>query len=237
MKTCTWCAGRREEPVSWHEVFGIEREHPLCFACRNRLSAVSEPICNLCGRTLNDLDAGYVKENTCFDCVRWEEGGWSQVLVKNRSLFRYNEFLQASMARFKYRGDAEMAKGWEPEWRDLYRKEFSGCVAVPVPLSRERLMARGFNQSVILAELLPAECVHGLKRIVHEEKQSKKTREERLDLTEAVFAYAGEREQIEGKRAVIVDDVYTTGTTVRRAANCLLAAGAKSVCSMTVARG
>lgn len=238
MDHCVWCDAELASRVSWHEIFGLVKRDMLCAACRNGLASLPEPLCTICGRTLLDLDESFRHDgDLCYDCFRWESGGWRGVLLQNRSLYRYNDFLQKVIAHFKYRGDVAMVSGFEKDWVRLYEKHFSGKVVVPIPLSKERLYERGFNQAFELARLLPAKICTGLSRVVHEQKQSKKTRDQRLYLERPVFRLSESSSEMKGKDVVLVDDIYTTGATVRQAAKVLLDGGAASVASMTLARG
>lgn len=238
MAHCLWCDGEIIDSVSWHEVFGISKKQSLCRTCRNRLEVLAGPLCRICGRPLDQLDASFRSDDLCHDCIRWENSEWSGVLVKNRSLYGYNAFLKEIIARFKFRGDAIMVKGFQAEWGELYKSEFSGKDIVPVPLSSVRLYERGFNQALELASLLPATLYEALERTVHEQKQSKKSRAERIHHDDSpIFRCNGLLEEVKGLDIVIVDDIYTTGATVRRAAKVLLEGGAVSVSSITVARG
>jgi competence protein ComFC len=156
------------------------------------------------------------------------------VLQKNYSLYVYNDFMADAIARFKYRGDYAIAKIFSEKLKRIFQQvEYD--MLVPIPLSEERLYERGFNQAESLAKEAGAETFHLLNRI-HSEKQSKKSRQERIRLPE-VFHLSPSAPPIEGKRILLIDDVYTTGSTLRHAAFILLQAGAKSVQSVTLARG
>lgn len=237
MSHCLWCDEEIIHVVSWREVFGIPHSQVLCGACFDGLERLSGTLCRICGRSFEELDPSFQKEDLCYDCLRWEESEWRGVLIKNRSLFHYNEFLKDTIARFKFRGDVVMAKGFQTAFTDLYCNEFSGKIVVPIPLSAERLYERGFNQALELARLLPAAVCEALERTGNKTKQSKKTRAERIQYDTPIFQCNHLMTDIEGKNVVIVDDIYTTGATVRHAANALLDGGAASVCSITVARG
>ncbi|MFD1639486.1 ComF family protein [Evansella tamaricis] len=71
-----------------------------------------------------------------------------------------------------------------------------------------------------------------------EQKQSKRGREERIASLEGAFQLAelAGGGCLKGKRVLIVDDIYTTGATIRSAAGVLYAGGAAEVCAVTVAR-
>ena len=104
---------------------------------------------------------------------------------------------------------------------------------VPIPLSPERLQERGFNQAEALIVEAGLQSANLLKR-THSEKQSKKSRSDRIHVPQ-VFSL--EPTTLEGKRILLVDDIYTTGSTLRHAAKILVENGAASVSSITIARG
>src|SRR5699024_2348874 len=100
------------------------------------------------------------------------------------------------------------------------------CVVVPIPLSNERMCSRAFNQADMLATFLPAEKEYVLTR-TNTEKQSKKTRIERLTSTNPFKIK---------KPVILVDDIYTTGTTLRHAAIILKSNGCPEVYAYTLIR-
>lgn len=234
---CLWCDETISEVVSWHEVFGFGKKELICPSCRHGLERLTEPFCKICGRSLEALDETFRKGDLCYDCVRWEESEFAHLLIKNRSLYHYNAFLKDVISQYKFRGDVAMVEGFRHEWEQLFHKEFQGKRLVPIPLSKERLYERGFNQAAELTALLPTACCEVLERPLHEQKQSKKSREERLHFHEGVFRLASNSSMIKGEEVVLVDDIYTTGATLRQAAKVLLAGGAASVSAMTLARG
>ncbi|WP_311921608.1 ComF family protein [Heyndrickxia sporothermodurans] len=137
------------------------------------------------------------------------------------------------LARFKYRGDYILAKIFSQKIQKELEK-ISYDAIVPIPLSNERLLERGFNQSTALATEANINVANLLTR-VHTEKQSKKSRQERIHLQQ-VFNRRDDV-KLEGENILLIDDIYTTGSTLRHAAKILKEAGAKSVTSITIARG
>ncbi|WP_319805544.1 ComF family protein [Cytobacillus firmus] len=104
---------------------------------------------------------------------------------------------------------------------------------VPIPLSPERLYERGFNQSAALIHESGYTAIELLQR-VHSEKQSKKSRQERIHHNQVFKPLNAD---IENKVILLIDDIYTTGSTLYHAAKVLKASGAASVSSFTLARG
>ncbi|WP_237739228.1 ComF family protein [Bacillus xiamenensis] len=117
----------------------------------------------------------------------------------------------------------------------MFKRSFSikEPVLVPIPLSKERLKERGFNQSVMLASMIGGPIFQPLIK-VHQRKQSKKSKNDRLN-QKGLFQLK-QPDPIVLKDVILVDDIYTTGATVYHAARILKDAGAKSVSSFTLIR-
>lgn len=135
------------------------------------------------------------------------------------------------IARFKYRGDYELGRLFARELKKVASKT---DMIIPVPLSEERLSERGFNQARALGEMAGLSVKEGLVRM-HSEKQAKKNRRERIE-RQQVFALHPDAPAFEGQTVLLIDDIYTTGTTLRQAALLLKEAGATRVKSVTIAR-
>ncbi|MGE6379101.1 ComF family protein [Peribacillus muralis] len=153
-------------------------------------------------------------------------------MSKNISLFHYNEHLKGIIAKYKYRGDCALAEIFVPYMREIL-EDMEYDLITCIPLSDERLRERGFNQAQALADLLGLRTVELLTRI-DTEKQSKKSRHERMTLPQ-VFQVA-KKDVLRNQSILVIDDIYTTGTTLRQAAKALKKAGAKAVSSITLSR-
>jgi competence protein ComFC len=229
---CLLCDAEVGHETSWSSVFLRSSRTQVCQVCLNKLKLLEGELCGLCSRV---LEHGYREGRVCYDCVRWEnDPAWQGLLSFNASIYHYNDFLKEVIARFKYRGNYALAMAFSTQ----LRQKILGAEAdllVPVPLSEERLYERGFNQSEALIAAAGGKPVHLLSR-VHGEKQSKKTRADRIHLPQVFQIIPDMVEPIQGKRIVLVDDIYTTGSTLRHAAKMLKSHGAESVCSVTLAR-
>jgi competence protein ComFC len=111
---------------------------------------------------------------------------------------------------------------------------------VPVPLHIRRLRERGFNQALLLVKELSKRAgipyqERVLRKIKDTPVQSTLKKRERSKNLKGAFQVQ-DQESIKGKAVVLVDDVYTTGATVNECSRALLAAGAKQVAVLTVAR-
>ncbi|WP_374120909.1 ComF family protein [Neobacillus sp. PS3-12] len=194
------------------------------------METVSGECCRMCCRPFSQMDEQFRHGDLCNDCVRWEaDSEWQGYLDQNVSLFQYNNFLKEVIARFKFRGDYVIAKAFAEQIKsELAKLEYD--FLVPIPLSEERLYERGFNQAEALLTIAGYTPTPLLTRI-HSEKQSKKSRNERIHVRQ-VFQVS---ESVSGK-ILLIDDIYTTGSTLRHAAKILKEAGAERIQSITLAR-
>ena len=223
---CLYCGAVSSSSFSWNTLF---EKNILCETCRAQLQPLVEPRCKKCCRMLSEQ----AFDSVCYDCIRWEnDPNWKGVLDCNLSLYQYNEHLKEIIARYKYRGDYALASLFAADIKKAV-SEVRVDLYVPIPLSKERLYERGFNQSEALLTMakLPASKILTRK---HSEKQSKKSRKARLEQSD-VFEVQ-EIEKIKDKHILLIDDIYTTGSTIRHAAKVLKNAGAKQIISLTIAR-
>src|SRR5690606_3050878 len=114
----------------------------------------------------------------------------------------------------------------------------AATLIVPVPLSRERLRERGFNQAALLAQALaglaqsPPCARELLLRTRDTPAQSRLPRGERLHHLRGVFSVPPQRvAEVAGRHVVLVDDIMTTGATLEAAAQALRRAGARHICA------
>ena len=117
----------------------------------------------------------------------------------------------------------------------------SDFILIPVPLDKKRLKWRGFNQAEEVGKELYkffnipliSDCLIKIKQNLPQIELSGKQREEN---TKGVFLVK-RKELIIGKKIVLVDDIYTTGSTMQECARVLKSAGAKEIIGMVIARG
>lgn len=230
---CLICHGVIQPPISWNSIFSEEKELHICPTCEGKFVKVEGEKCRICSRLFQFLEERFRHKDLCHDCVRWEKNlEWKGYLDSNHSVFLYNDFFKEVMATYKFRGDYVLAKIFAKSIKDLLRR-LNPDLLVPIPLSNERLYERGFNQAealVIESGFVPSNLITR----IHSEKQSKKSRTERIHIPQ-VFQI-GDYADIKGKEILLVDDIYTTGSTLRHAAKLLKESGAKRVQSLTLAR-
>ncbi len=218
--------------VEWHTFFFPEKPRKLCQKCETGLEKIDSIACEMCGRPSTKDEEN---PTICSDCTRWQQDpSWEDILVFNRSVYHYNPLLQEMITKWKYRGDYHICQSFEEAveaaFKQYFVKTHPDAILVPIPLSAERLQERAFNQARVLADLLPYQSANALKRI-HGEKQAKKTRQERIASVNPFVLEAPIK-----KNVILIDDIYTTGTTLRHAAKVLKQQGCPKVCSFTLAR-
>lgn len=231
---CLLCDERVLETVSWCTFFIKFRRTYICDRCERKLSYIIGEICKECGRPLELVPASFQEDGICMDCIRWMNEGRYRPF-KNRSLYMYDEEMKGILAQFKFRGDAELVHMFYQPFRSLFQKYFTHVsVVIAVPLSREREYERGFNQAELLAACLPVSVSNTSLSRIETEKQSKKARKERVSGSNP-FYFQGE-EMFRGQHILLIDDVYTTGITVRQIGSLLYERGAREVSSLTLCR-
>jgi ComF family protein len=112
-------------------------------------------------------------------------------------------------------------------------------LVLPMPLARERLAERGYNQALLLARHLAPDKTDAalLLRTRHTAAQSELKRAERLRNVQGAFAVEPLRaHELRGRRVVLVDDVMTTGASLHAAAMALRQAGAAHITALVLAR-
>jgi len=252
---CLFCGADQPEVLTFRTLLLAEDKTGFCRSCREQLAPIAvQNSCQLCGRDLSILDPKLVHEHICYDCTQWKKSGRNGLYEKNYAAYHYNAFIKDILNQFKFRGDSVLADGFADEMKKIFRRikkeqrlknSFSlfrphdeEYVLVPIPLSMKRLAERGFNQAEVLAETLDMPILNALTRVKHEPKQSKKNRHERLMMRETPFRLEKEYTSlIFGKKVLLIDDIYTTGATMRLAAHALTNGNPLRVDSLALIHG
>lgn len=235
MNKCLLCHESIAVHFGWRELLGLgDTDKVVCHACHVQFSKIGGELCEMCGRDWLEVPKEHRHGKVCSDCEKWEERpDYKGVLKLNRSVYHYNSFMKEVLASYKFRGDAVIANVFQKELQRLHRLHGDKQIVVPIPLSEERLYERGFNQSLLLAQQLNVEIVEALAKS-DTVKQSKKGRSDRVKGENNFHVVLPET--VKGEDIVLMDDIYTTGTTIRMAAKRLKEAGAKEISSITLVR-
>ncbi|MEK6802804.1 MAG: ComF family protein [Nitrospirota bacterium] len=154
--------------------------------------------------------------------------------------YAYCAPLQDAIALFKYRGKVALADTLGTLLAQALPADLTADLLMPIPLHPNRLRQREFNQSLLLADragpvLGSPVSYRNLIRIVDTDPQTTLPRSARLQNLHQAFSLRAPVE-VTGKRILLIDDVFTTGTTANECAKVLLKAGAKDVAVLALAR-
>lgn len=197
----------------------------ICPGCQGQLHRVQGPRCKKCGKELLLSDAEY-----CLDCTRQQRS-----FDYGIALYHYNEAAAKSMGMIKYKNKREYLDFYSRRMAaDLGRQlQAMGAQAfIPVPVHPSRKRQRGFNQAEELAKRLAALtgifcCSDVLVRVKKTEPQKALTSRQRLQNLEQAFAVNPLPPGL--RRVILVDDIYTTGSTVEACSRVLKKAGIQKI--------
>lgn len=204
----------------------------ICPACRPKIRLIDGPICMKCGKKVKDEGELY-----CYDCkrrnFRYDRGF---------AVFEY-DFIKDSLFRFKYGSRAEYAEFYATVTADRYAETLNklGVEAlIPVPVHRRRYNKRGYNQAAEYAEFLSGytgipvadKLIERKVNTVPLKKMSAGQRQKNIKK-----AFKLIQNDVNFKRVCIVDDIYTTGSTVDAIASILKDGGVKEVYFVAIAIG
>ncbi len=203
----------------------------LCGKCAGRQRLLMPPYCMKCGKKLRD------EGELCHDCREKDH-----VFIRGRALYEY-ESAAGTLYRLKYGGRQEYADFLGEEmafYLGGFIRETRPDALIPIPLHKWRKRRRGYNQAALLARSLghyldiPVEenCLMRVKNTRPLKCQNPKERQNNLKK-----AFNIEENDVKLKTVIIVDDIYTTGSTVDEAARTLAACGVERIYFVTLACG
>ncbi|MGB9765530.1 MAG: ComF family protein [Candidatus Saccharicenans sp.] len=207
----------------------------VCSQCLSQIEIHHGPVCEICGRFL------YHQSGEKAICLKCYES--PPVFSQHRSLGPYAGALKEIIILFKYRGYEVLSKTLSLTLYNNFQKGnlFSGIdFIVPIPLHRQKYKTRGFNQAELLTKNLS--ILSGrpwlkniLVKIKNTPAQVSLEAQEREKNLKGAFAIR-KPEKIEGQTLLLVDDVFTTGSTINECARILRQNGAREVRALTIAQ-
>jgi len=190
-------------------------------------------VCSACERTLEQREDAF-----CLACAACVEPAAASVEPDMRAAYSYGGALADAIWRLKYEGRSEIARAF----RTPLCEQAAGWAALAdgvtaIPLAGSKLRARGYNQSALLAQGVASGLgidyrPRWLLRQRAGVRQVGQNREVRLLQLRGAFASPRE---VSGKTVLVVDDVRTTGATLREAERALSEAGAVRVLKLVLA--
>ena len=221
--------------IACTEIISQLSERVFCPSCLSKISFVTGSICPICGLPFLDSPA---ESHICGDCLQS-----LPCYAKARAVASFESIIMDAIHKFKYGRNISAGGALGSfmagfSFPDFDFSEYS--LLIPVPLHIKRLRERGFNQSLLLAEemgkkhKLPVNFSL-LKRCNFTLTQTGLNKAEREKNIKGAFTVT-DKNKIAGKCIILVDDVFTTGSTINECARVLMKAGAQKVAALTLSR-
>lgn len=190
----------------------------------------SDEICNKCYKTLEILAKTEKYENKSFN--------------EHTYLFKYEGKIRKLIIDYKFNDKAYLSNFFTKiiiKNEKICRKIKSYDIIIPVPIHKKRKNERGYNQSELIAKKI-TENINELQLITNsiiKEKntvaQSTLTKEQRKQNVKQVYKLIN-KEKIQNKKIILLDDIYTTGSTAEECSRILKQNGAKEILVLTIAK-
>lgn len=206
----------------------------FCEDCYLRIAFVTAPLCPQCG--IPFIGAG--ASHSCGDCIKE-----APPFAMARAMAKYDGDIAAAITAFKYGKNINIGAALADmfaahRFADAELTAFD--LVIPVPLHKNRLRQRGFNQSLALAKAFAKKHrlqldFSSLIRSINTLPQTGLTKKLREENIKGAFILRDVK-KIQNKSVIIVDDVYTTGSTIKECSRVIQKGGAKTVIALTAAR-
>lgn len=202
----------------------------FCRACEGTIKKIQGPVCTICGKPFaSSATAAGGQDHPCGQCMQG-----APPFLKARSAVFYEEGVKDAIISFKYHGRLTLARPLGRMTADALPglveatpllPEVPFDVVMPVPLHKERLKQRGFNQSLLLAREVAGALglsvdYKSLKRIRPTAPQAELKSDERRKNVRGAFEVKSPA-RVRAKKVLLIDDIYTTGATVGECARVL----------------
>lgn len=218
----------------------VEQAHNICPDCWKGLHFISEPKCICCGYPFGlkmGIDYNVLGENRCGACQNVSRS-FDQAI----SALRYDDDSRTMIIGFKHHDKLEYASYFAKLLNHAGAAFFKECdIIAPVPLHKKRLLKRRYNQSALISRILARELSleHGpdlLIRTKNTPPQQGNIKKRSKNVRGAFKVGPKQRQAVKGKNILLIDDVYTTGSTAENCAKALKKAGAEKVNVLTIFR-
>lgn len=198
-----------------------------CSSCQYSVKTLNGIVCEVCGLPQE-------KPGVCRACLASRPR-----FISLRAWGVFEGPLQSALHQLKYRRDLSMGDALAAGMMEfVHNLNWRVDLIVPIPLGKQRIRERGYNQVAMIAKPLAMGLglqysEKALLRRKETRSQVGLTREERHKNVHDAFQAAPE---VKGRSILVMDDVSTTGSTLSSGAEALYAAGAEHVFALTVAR-
>lgn len=215
---------------------------PVCESCVQSTPPIEGHLCSICGR---DISLAYAQHSDYFfKCKECQER--FSFFEKHRAYTYYTDGVKKGLMGLKYKKQIYQSvyfgrKLGEMVASDPVLSDFD--YIIPVPLHFLRRTRRGYNQAEVIAHHMaktlgvdgPKEWLYRIRVTKKLKKLDRETRKSML--SGAIMVKSGALSKVKGKKILLVDDIYTTGSTLNTCAQALYEAGCERINCVTVARG
>lgn len=200
----------------------------ICDNCIYEINFISKP-CAKCGGSL--IGDGSV----CLECKKYD-----RVFDKGYCVCEYSGRMQEKILKFKNNNGKYLGAAFSQLMFDKYKQlDYDPDIIIPIPIHENRRKERGFNQSEILAEKIHEYTNKVDNSILIRKKDTPHqvglNRENRIVNLDNAFSL-NKNKSVKGKNILIIDDIFTTGTTIDECAKFLKSKGANNVFYLCLAR-
>ena len=221
--------------ISCGSIIDRTRNYSLCDTCMKNMHWITGRHCLICGKALPDTYDGSV----CYDCL-----AYGHIFDEGISAVEYGTAERALIMDFKYNGKSYYKRPLGEIMADrLALESWDIDYITSVPIHESRLAERGYNQSELLAREVGKRINIPYKEVLYRKENTRPmkgmSRIERREALKGMFEVVPSREPVmgEGDNILIVDDIYTTGSTFDACAEMLKANGAGKVYCLAFASG
>ncbi|MFV0519838.1 MAG: ComF family protein [Lachnospirales bacterium] len=214
------------------KLFKSNKNKFICPKCEKLLLEESKKTirCPICSKAMSDI-------KLCGFCHQSK-------VYHNHSIFTYDGFYKKAIYEVKYSENKGLCKALALMYTEylIENKEYFKTFdyIVPVPLHKNKLRKRGFNQSSIMAknisDIIKVPYIDILERTVNTKALSKYNKDERIEILKNVFVIRKLYEDLDltNKKILIVDDIYTTGSTINECCKVLENKNIKEIESLCI---
>ena len=227
---CMICERQLAARLSLVDLFLFKALMPevICLTCKSEFERIDKSTsCPNCSKPN--------ARGICQDCLAWDNFD-NLGRIQHEALFSYNKAMQEWFKQYKFSGDMRLASCFRSDLKQLLDR-YRGWIITTIPLGDQRLQERGFNQ---VDELLNQAGVKAIPLFTKCETvygaQSEKDRYERLRTPQTFALYSNSEIDFKTAKIVVVDDVYTTGRTLRHACSLLKGVGVSEIRTVSLAR-
>ena len=213
---------------------------PVCGIC-GKLN--SDFLCKKCERVLETEAIFGIDKYMAMTKIGKNDKNDKKYFNEHLYIFLYQGIIRRIILKYKFQERAYLYKtfvNFLSKNENFFEKMRKYDTIVPVPISKKRFKLRGYNQSVLVAKeiskiinmKIETKCLVKTKNVI---EQSKLNKEERIRNVEGVYELANES-KLYKKRILLIDDIYTTGSTVNECSRILKKAKPKSIGVFTLAK-